>query len=590
MSKQKTQRQGKRFSLLRRTTCLVITIYSAAFGLMFLSDATAVHSSLQIVYESLDSSLQLTASQLEKSLENAETNVVSRILSQNLNIQALDQERSSWDSAFFSRLYQVRTEMQNSLPSLELVQGLFVFPPSNQLFISATIEGDGESADRMQAYTRELLASGTLQETPQHQWFLANTGQTWFLVRYFQLNGIYLGAWIDLEDLLSFTDGDGAFLLYASQGIFVNSGSQQAQLDLTLPEQEQQEYVLFTGPQGEDYVVVCASLPNTEEGRLVLLSPKSPLVGRLYASYLWMILCGCVFVIAFLPVLFWILHYLRKPISQLHQSIITLRRGDFDVPPLPTAHGCREFNEVNGAFNDMVTHIRSLKIDLYERQLLQQKTEMKFLRSQLAPHFMINCLNAIYHMSAAGEDKMVQKMAVSLSSHLRYVLSDYALVPLEQELSMVENYLNLFSIRFPQGLVWEISAQEESQGAAVLPMIVLPFIENSVKYEMVPGQCLRVFVQAGLSPRKDELAISLWDSGSGWTQELLEILNSGSLLTDESGKHIGIRNIVQRCRLTYGEDFQIHFSNHPGAGAQIDIRLPYKPYTQAQPGKEVAAL
>ena len=115
--------------------------------------------------------------------------------------------------------------------------------------------------------------------------------------------------------------------------------------------------------------------------------------------------------------------------------------------------------------------------------------------------------------------------------------------------------------------------------------MILPFIANSVKYEIVPGECLRIHVSAGLSPEKKEVYIVIWDSGSGWTQELLETLNSGNLLNNQSGKHIGIRNIVQRCRLTYGEDFHIFFSNHPAAGAQIDIHFPYKPYEELQEGR-----
>ena len=542
LNRKKSTQREKSYSLFRRIIFLVVTVYFVAFGLMFLSDVMAVNNSLQIVYESLNASLHMTTAQIQVDLENVEKNVVNRILSQQVNIKTLDRERSQWDGDFYSKLYLVKTDMQNSLPSLELIQGLFVFPTSNQLFISATREGAyGYSVD-LRDYTRKILASGELQDAPQRQWFLIQVENTWFLVRYFQLNSIYLGAWINFSDLLALTNRseDGTVVLYSSNGVFIGDDSQTSEMDLNLPEEDSQKYTLYTDADGEEYVVVCAQLPDTENGSLVLLSPKSPLVGRLFLSYLWMLLCGCVFLVAFIPIMFWILRYLRNPITQLHQSILTLRGGDFDVPALSTTSGCREFNEVNLAFNDMVSHIRSLKIAIYERQLLQQNTEMKFLRSQLAPHFMINCLNAIYHMSAAGENKMVQKMAVSLRSHLRYVLSDHPSVPLKQELNMVENYLKLFSIRYPKGIIWEFSVLKEIEEVAVLPMMILPFIENSVKYEIVPGECLHIHVSAGLSPEKKEVYIVIWDSGSGWTQELLETLNSGNLLNNQSGKHIGI--------------------------------------------------
>jgi LytS/YehU family sensor histidine kinase len=120
-----------------------------------------------------------------------------------------------------------------------------------------------------------------------------------------------------------------------------------------------------------------------------------------------------------------------------------------------------------------------------ERIMKQQKeSELQLLKSQLSPHFLFNVLNNLYGLSLTHADK-VSPMLLKLSGLLRYSLYDTnkTFVPLGDELTNIENYIELEKMRIGERLLLEINISKENiDGALIPPMLLMTFIENAFKH------------------------------------------------------------------------------------------------------------
>ncbi|MGH1388033.1 sensor histidine kinase [Kordia sp.] len=117
---------------------------------------------------------------------------------------------------------------------------------------------------------------------------------------------------------------------------------------------------------------------------------------------------------------------------------------------------------------------------------LQNETELKFLKSQINPHFLFNALNNIYAISYTG-DKSAPEKILMLSDMLRYVLYDCKnkKVLLSRELDYVKSFIEFQQLKTeqPQNIKYQFDKINES--IQIAPMMIIPFIENSFKHSKI---------------------------------------------------------------------------------------------------------
>ena len=122
---------------------------------------------------------------------------------------------------------------------------------------------------------------------------------------------------------------------------------------------------------------------------------------------------------------------------------------------------------------------------LRNQELQQENSEaqLRLLMAQLQPHFMFNTLNNIYSQ-AQEESPKSAKMIMELSHILRYILTEgrKQRVPLENELQMVEDYINLEKIRYDEKLDLHYSFPSRVEDIVIAPLLLLPLVENCFKH------------------------------------------------------------------------------------------------------------
>ena len=129
--------------------------------------------------------------------------------------------------------------------------------------------------------------------------------------------------------------------------------------------------------------------------------------------------------------------------------------------------------------SDWVRHQR-------ERSELQTQTmqsELRFLKSQINPHFLFNTLNNLYALTLKKSDK-APEIVVKLSEMMRYMLYECneKRVPLQKEVNYIKNYLDLESLRQGKEVEIHFEVQGEVSNQRIAPLMFIPFLENSFKH------------------------------------------------------------------------------------------------------------
>ncbi|WP_173021527.1 sensor histidine kinase [Lewinella sp. W8] len=187
------------------------------------------------------------------------------------------------------------------------------------------------------------------------------------------------------------------------------------------------------------------------------------------------------------------------------------------------------------------------------------KTELAFLRGQLNPHFLFNALNSIYVLIPRDPD--AAQLALSgFSDLLRYQLyqSEQPLVPLAQELQQLKKFAELSRLRLEEDFIFQFAEPDDVEGVTIPPMLLLPLLENAIKYS--PTQGGRVTASLQLV--------------EGRMQFMLE--NRIGLAVDRSDADsggIGLHNIRRRLALLFPDDHQLD-TRQEGEHFSVVLNIP----------------
>jgi two-component sensor histidine kinase len=210
----------------------------------------------------------------------------------------------------------------------------------------------------------------------------------------------------------------------------------------------------------------------------------------------------------------------------------------------------------------------SIKQELQLSQALAkaQEAQLAALRYQLNPHFLFNALNSISALIVTKRNADAERMTEKLSSFLRSSLNadPGELIPLEEELSLTEEYLEIESVRFGERLEVDVDCSPGACAALVPSFLVQPLVENAIKH--------------GVARAKGTTRIGI--SGEVEDGQLL-IRVSNSAVDEPSGPApasggVGLPNVRSRLEALYGKRADLHAGLADGTYTAT-IRLPVTP-------------
>lgn len=529
-------------------------------------------------YDYMKSVLKIYDNQISQGLDDVSNYLIDLSLN-NAEVSGLSVSKDKTNS--YKLVNKIKQTLSSGVYSFPYIDGMFVYSATQDIYINQlnniyTNINSSETDYKCSNLLNKMLSDK--DDLVLSEWFVVKILSDNYFVRIFKTNNVYTGSWVRMDHVAAyfkyFTEMDSEFLFVDESGNIVQKQSSVFD-SITVSSTDKPEFYNIAGKR---FLAVACDFSFCDYSILAMV-PISNMFDIISPVY-YTLLVITVFSIALLisTTLFVSNIYFKAPLNLLRPVIKSMKIGEFDQKIVSNSKFI-EIDEITNVFNEMIDEIKKLRINVYEENIKKQDIELQYLKSQLAPHFLINCLNTIFALSDSEENTpLIHEIIKTLSDHLRYTLSTRTSVSLNEEMHYVENYLILTQLRFPESLSYSLTISKKAEDASVFPMIVLLVIENSIKNNVVMGELLNISLNAYVE--EDRLHITCIDSGSGFNEDEIEIYNHinehSEVLLD--GHHIGINNIYSRLKLISGESASIKLSNELGSGARIDVDMPYKKY------------
>ena len=198
-----------------------------------------------------------------------------------------------------------------------------------------------------------------------------------------------------------------------------------------------------------------------------------------------------------------------------------------------------------------------------ELKRLVSQAELRALQAQINPHFLFNALNTLYG-TIDRRSREARRLVLNLAEIFRYFLQgNRTVIPLAEELRIVEAYLEIEALRLGDRLETELIVSESIQSTLIPILSIQPLVENAVKHGIAAKQGQgRVSVKAEGVP--SGLRVTVEDTGIGFER---------SRTQSQDGTGLGLENVRRRLELCYGSaaDLQIQSS---GARTTVSFLVP----------------
>lgn len=324
--------------------------------------------------------------------------------------------------------------------------------------------------------------------------------------------------------------------------------------------------------QGQEFQVIQKEVfPNLW---LEIGIPKNHEIKKYTNEMDWIILVVLLFPIVILLSFYFFTYKITKPLEEIREKIQYVQKGDFETK-LPTYHE-KEFYEISENFNSMTTSIKTLIKESYEKQLLIKEQEIKFLQSQIDPHFIFNVLNS-FALTARMEGNKDLSETISTFSQLiqaKIYRSDKEEVQIKQELEYVKYYLHIQKFRFEDKITYDFQVEEELVEQFVPKLSIQTLVENAIVHGIEPKQGVgHVWVRCYRNEKF--IVIEIEDNGVGFETDGIIPLPIKGQVNSKNHNQVGLNNLDSLIRLKYGEEYGLNIFNEKGKRTIVKLLLPY---------------
>ena len=263
---------------------------------------------------------------------------------------------------------------------------------------------------------------------------------------------------------------------------------------------------------------------------------------------------------------------ISKPLRELEGAMSAVQRGNFS-PTIPDV-GYSEIRSLSRSFSMMVSKIDDLMRQVRITEKIKRQRELDALQAKIHPHFLYNTLDSVIWLAESGDSKGVVKLVSALASLFRIsIAKGHDTITLREEFMHVESYLQIQSIRYKDKFTYSMELPEELENSPTIKLIIQPIVENSIYHGIKYLQeCGLITIKAEGSEGKIKITVS--DNGVGMDEKTLSSLLSSTAVHSSSGNGIGLANIDERIRLSYGEEYGLSIVSELDIGTTVTITIP----------------
>lgn len=386
----------------------------------------------------------------------------------------------------------------------------------------------------------------------------------------------------DVRKTYSSPDSQAHILIITKEGIVLSDSKGMYVGDSinTLPFVEQKSANMSTLDQWIDKAKWVYSHEKSQltGWHVIVLQPRSYLLKQLNPIKTATIGIMC---IAFLFILLfsWAASVIiTRPLKSILFSMKKFQKGDFSQ--FVDWRSRDEIGQLGTGYNTMVHRIKELVDDVFSFELKKREAELKLLQSQINPHFLYNTLNTISWAAQKKGETQIAEMIYSLANIFQTSLSNGKdIITIQEEIQLVNSYLFLQRMRFPDRLTYEITVDPLLEDVDVPKLLIQPLIENSIVHGIEPLDTDEGLIQISVKRLNDSIVIEIVDNGVGINAKKLKTIQDSLIYKEEidpSSTRNGFAffNIINRLKLFYGDQASLTVESKEGSGTIVLLIFP----------------
>ena len=262
----------------------------------------------------------------------------------------------------------------------------------------------------------------------------------------------------------------------------------------------------------------------------------------------------------------WLSRHLSEPVGELDAAMGRVEKGDYDVRIQSRRQD--EMGRLAASFDRMTQEYQQNLIRSVQRERELNETKLRMLQSQLNPHFLYNTLDCMKWLGVTHGVNQVATLATDLAALLRAGISGDERITLEDELELIQRYLDIQEIRFGDRFVCELDVDERFQYCIVPKLVLQPLVENAIIHGVADSD--EGFIKLWAEEDNGDMLLYVSDNGPGIPEDVLRRLNNHETIP---GGHLGLNNIDRIIRLYYGPAYGLT-AQVTEEGSLVCLRLP----------------
>lgn len=566
MKKNYTLKRELTFLMILTSVCTLLSVCAAVFYVFF-------SFFFQKTQEDIEYVLRYTSQQYEAHMQFIEDSVIAirhnTVLDDFFQKEEYDLEEIEPQLSYSMELFSERNMVERQLP---FVTGIYLFNNGNECiyehYYATTLAAGREQKRKYENMQQEF------KSTSDQYACLSDKDELNIFFRIYDENMREKGIGIVqisqsavakvLETVQLYHNGGWA-VLDKNDHLLASEGAQELVKKLQTSENSWNGTKDLAGTKVIGYGNLCGF------GVRTVISVGYGNIFSILKPTLFIVLVGLIVVlgIAFL-VAYAISYRFTKPVTRMIQSIQAFGKPDLNARMEDSS--IQEFHDMGIVFNEMADRIEYLITQVYEKEIVAARSQVKYLQSQINPHFQFNIL-AMLSLKAkmAGNEEVYDGLnAFSRLMQGKIFREKEIKIKVKEELEIVQFYLYLQKSRYQDKLSYEVKLEDEKIGEDLIPRLLIePLVENAVSHGLEPKRekgNLQVLLY-----EREMLYIWVKDDGVGVCRNQTKAEENKEKTPHT---HVGWENTKKMLRILYGDHYKFQVWSEPGKGTEIEIAVP----------------
>lgn len=285
---------------------------------------------------------------------------------------------------------------------------------------------------------------------------------------------------------------------------------------------------------------------------------------------IFLLISGLFILLFFLT--YFLVRTIFSPVAQLTSTLGKTRLKNIGKQEIQVAPDRKdEIGTLIHTFNAMQKRIRTLIDEVYVQKLKAKEYQLNALRAQINPHFLYNTLSVISAKAIISEQTEISELVQLLTIFYRTSLNKgHEMTTVQSEIENIRSYLSIQLVLNDHNFTIDYQLDESLLDCRIPCYVLQPLVENSIDHGLRNSRNPEKKLKISLYRKDPDYCIEIYDNGVGISPETMD------LLFRKETDHIGVKNVYERLKLSYGSDDVLRIESVPLEYTRVTLQIPIR--------------